>query len=74
MYDVETFKGKLLEAAIKKGFESAEFFYQSSRSRRINVYGGKVEKYQDSNVGGFSFRGLRNGSMGYYYSESMDPS
>ena len=66
------FKKKLLAAAAEKGFENAEFFYQSSRTRRVNVFGGKIEKYQDSNVGGFSFRGLYNGNMGYYYSESLD--
>ena len=72
MRDIESFKGKLLDAAIKKGFESAEFFYQSSHSQKVNVYGGEVEKYQDSSVGGFSFRGLQNGNMGYYYSEKID--
>ena len=74
MNKIENFKKKLLAAAAEKGFESAEFFYQSSRSRKINVFGGKIEKYQDSNVGGCSFRGLYNGNMGYYYSESLDES
>ncbi len=72
MKKIEELKKKLLAEAVKKGFETAEFFYQSSRSRKINVFGGKIEKYQDSNVGGYSFRGLFNGNMGYYYSESLD--
>ncbi len=74
MADIEKFKAKLLSKAAEKGFENAEFYYQSSRTRRVNVFGGKVEKYQDSSVGGFSFRGLYDGKMGYYYSESLDES
>ena len=72
MDKIENFKKKLLAAAKQRGFENAEFFYQSTRSRKINVFNGKIEKYQDSNVGGCSFRGLYNGKMGYYYSESLD--
>ena len=51
MADIEKFKAKLLSEAAAKGFENAEFYYQSSRTRRVNVFGGKVEKYQDSSVG-----------------------
>ena len=72
MKSIEKFKAKLLDAAVKKGFENAEFYYQSSRTRKINVFGGKTEKYQDSSVGGYSFRGLYGGHMGYFYSESID--
>ena len=58
MQYIENFKNKLLEKAKASGFESAEFFYQSSSSKKINIYEGKVEKNQTSSTGGFSFRGL----------------
>ena len=72
MQYIENFKNKLLEKAKASGFESAEFFYQSSSSKKINIYEGKVEKNQTSSTGGFSFRGLYNGKMGNYYSEDIN--
>lgn len=72
MQDINSFKKKLLDKAKEAGFESAEFFLQSSTGRSINVYGGKTEKFQASTSGGFSFRGLYNGKMGYFYSETLD--
>ena len=71
MQYIENFKNKLLEKAKKAGFENAEFFYQSTSSRKINVFEGSVEKNQSSITGGFSFRGLYNGKMGNYYSEDI---
>lgn len=74
MQNIEAFKTKLLEKAKAAGFENAEFYYQSSVNRKINVYEGSVEKNQSSSTGGFAFRGLYNGKMGNYYSELIDES
>lgn len=70
--DIKTFKDKLLKKAIEKGFSKAEFFYQQINTKTVNVYKGQVEKIQNNIGGGFSFRGLYNENMGYYYSEVLN--
>lgn len=70
--DIKSFKDKLLNKAVEKGFSVAEFFYQSISNNSVSVYKSQVEKTQNNIGGGFSFRGLFNGNMGYYYSEDLN--
>lgn len=70
--DMNVFKEMLFESALRAGFEEAEIFYQKIDSMNIHVYKGEVEKFQNNNIGGFGFRGLYNGVMGYSYSEIVD--
>ncbi len=70
--DIRTLKDRLFESAEKEGFESCEIYYQSGSSFTVSIYKGNIEKYQSSENGGFCFRGLYKGNMGYYFSEALD--
>lgn len=65
---------KIFEAGKKKGFSAQEVFYQSRKNVTIQVYKGEVEKYNTSQVGGLSYRGIANGKMGYAFTELLDES
>ncbi len=72
--DIIKLKNSLFEKAAEKGFSECEIYYSDNKSFRAGVYKGKIEKYQNSESGGFSFRGLYKGKMGYYFSENaQDP-
>ncbi len=70
--DIKALKDRLFERAKKEGFESCEIYYQSGSSFNVCVYKGNIEKYQSSENGGFCFRGLYKGNIGYYFSEDTD--
>lgn len=70
--DIKALKDRLFESAKKEGFESCEIYYQSGSSFTVSIYKGNIEKYQSSENGGFCFRGLYKGNMGYYFSEASD--
>ena len=67
--DIVLFKEKLFKKALDEGFTKCELFYSSADSEDIKVYKGETEKYSVTNTGGFGFRGLYNGKMGYFFSE-----
>lgn len=71
---ISDFKDKLFKKASASGFESCEIYYSSSESFKVSVYNAKLEKFQNRSSSGFGFRGLYNGKMGYYFSESLDES
>ncbi|MGN1317427.1 MAG: TldD/PmbA family protein [Lachnospirales bacterium] len=70
--EISKFKDLLFQKALNRGFEACEIFYSNSDSLRISVYKGKIEKFQNKSSGGFGFRGLHNGKMGYFFSELID--
>ncbi len=70
--NISDFKDKLFKRALAEGFEDCEIYYQSNDSFKVSVYKGKIEKYQDKSSSGFGFRGIYNGSMGYFFSENID--
>jgi PmbA protein len=72
MMDIRDFKTKLFEVADKAGFTECEIYLKIGESFNVSAYKGKLEKYSNSSTGGFCFRGLYNGNMGYSYSESID--
>lgn len=65
-------KDILFAKAKEKGFSDCEIYYSESSSFKVSVYKGKIEKYQNSQSGGYCFRGMYNGKMGYYFSENID--
>lgn len=71
---INDFKDNLFAKALSEGFEACEIYYQNSESFKVSVYKGKIEKFQNKGSSGFGFRGIYNGSMGYYFSESIDES
>ena len=55
-----------------KGFENQEIYYESSNSLKISVFEGNVDKFNLSEEGGLSYRGIVNGKMGYAFTETFD--
>ena len=63
---------KLFEKGRIRGFEDQEIYHESAKSLRISVYQGEVEKFNMSEQGGLSYRGITGGKMGYAYTEILD--
>ena len=63
---------KLCEKGRIRGFEDQERYHESAKSQRISVYQGEVEKFNMSEQGGLSYRGITGGKMGYAYTEILD--
>ena len=70
--NIKSLKTALFEKAKQAGFIDCEIYYSLSSVFSISIYKGEIEKYKNSESGGFSFRGLYNGKMGYYFSETLD--
>lgn len=63
---------QLFEAGKAKGFEEQEIYYQTSESLNLSVYQGAVDKFNLSEQGGLSYRGIINSKMGYAFTEAFD--
>lgn len=63
---------KLFAVGKYKGFENQEIYYESSNSLKISVFEGNVDKFNLSQEGGLSYRGVINGKMGYAFTEAFD--
>ena len=72
--DIKDFKNILFAKAKDEGFSEYEIYYSERKSFSVNIYKEQIEKYQNSETSGFCFRGIYNGKMGYYYSETVDES
>lgn len=70
--DINIFTELLFKKAKEKGFEECEVYYIDRESLSIGIYAGEVEKYNLNKSFGLSFRGLKNGKMGYSYTEILD--
>lgn len=70
---MKTFWKAFLKTAEDAGITELEMMMQRSRNFSINVYEGEIEKYLVSEDGGYAFRGLYQGKMGYVYTEMLDP-
>lgn len=70
--DINTLRDILFEKAENKGFSAYEIYYNDNSAFKVSVYKGKIEKYQNSQSGGFCFRGIYENKMGYYFSETID--
>lgn len=67
----------LVESLLKKGqekIEELEVFLIADKSIEVNVFNGEVDKYSIAESGGLSLRGVKDGKMGYSYSEKLDES
>lgn len=68
------FVDKVLKMGADKGFSVGEVYYSSAKSVSVSVFRGEVEKYNTSETGGLSYRGIVDGKMGYSYTELIDDS
>ena len=70
--NINELKNYLFEKAREKSFKECEIYYSDNSSFKVSVYKGNIEKYQNSQSGGFCFRGLYDDKMGYYFSENVE--
>lgn len=61
----EKFMEKLVKAGIEYGFEECEASFAQDSSMSIDILNGEVSSYENSATSTLSFRGLKNGQMGY---------
>ena len=61
----EKFMDKLVKAGMEYGFEECEASFSQNASMSIDIFKGEVSSYENSATSTLSFRGLKNGQMGY---------
>ena len=69
--EIKEFTKKLFASAKEAGIEQYELYYMQEGSLRVSAYNGEIEKFSQSQTGGFGFRGIINGKTGNFYSESL---
>ncbi len=70
----EEFMEKLVKAGQEYGFEECEASFASESSMSIDILNGEVSSYENSATSTLSFRGLKNGQMGYCSTNILDDS
>ncbi len=70
----ERFMEKLVKAGKEYGFEECEAAYASESSMSIDILDGEVSSYESSATSTLSFRGLKNGQMGYCSTNILEDS
>lgn len=68
----EEFMTKLIEEGVKYGFEDCEASYADDISMSIDIFEGEVSSYEQSSDQIVSFRGYKNGQMGYCTTSRFD--
>ena len=68
----EEFMKKLIEEGTKYGFEDCEASYADDISMSVDILNGEVSSYEQSSDQGVSFRGFKNGQMGYCSTTRFD--
>lgn len=70
----EKFMEKLVKAGMDYGFEECEASFASENSMSIDILNGEVSSYENSATSSLSFRGLKNGQMGYCSTNILEES
>ncbi|MCR4556233.1 MAG: TldD/PmbA family protein [Saccharofermentans sp.] len=70
----EKFMEKLVKAGQDYGFEECEASFASESSMSIDILKGEVASYENSATSSLSFRGLKNGQMGYCSTNILEDS
>lgn len=63
---------QLLNESKSYGFDAAEVMVTSQKDFEASVFQGNVDEYSISESSGLSFRGIKNGSIGYAYTEKVN--
>lgn len=63
---------QLLSESESFGFDAAEVMVTSQKDFEASVFQGSVDEYSISESLGLSFRGIKNGSIGYAYTEKIN--
>ena len=70
--ELKRFRELVFAAGQAAGFTDMEIFHQTSSNLQIKVFKGEVDSYTLAESGGYSFRGIYNGQVGYSYTEIAD--
>lgn len=62
----------ILEIAKAKGLQQAEVFKTASQSSGFEIFEQKLDSYQNAQRQGMSLRGIKDGKLGYAYTELDD--
>ncbi|MCR4688504.1 MAG: TldD/PmbA family protein [Saccharofermentans sp.] len=68
----EEFMTRLIEKGKAYGFEECEASFLASSSISMDILNGEVSSYESSATSALSFRGLKNGQMGYCSTNKLD--
>lgn len=68
----EEFMTKLVKAGKEYGFEECEASFCAGSSISMDILNGEVSNYENSATSSLSFRGLKNGQMGYCSTNKLD--
>lgn len=63
---------KIIERGLELGLEAVEVYASTSESNTIKLDEGKLEAYNMKEIFGVSIRGLKDGKMGYVYTETLE--
>lgn len=63
---------KIINRGLELGLEAVEVYAKTSESNTIKVDNGNLEAYNMQELFSVSIRGLKDGKMGYVYSETLD--
>lgn len=58
----------------KESLDDMEVFVEEEKEVKISVFDGEIDKYNISESGGLSLRGVSDGKIGYSYTEKIDES
>lgn len=70
--ELNEFKELVFSKGSQAGFSDMEIYCQSAKDLSIKVFKGEVDSYTLAEAGGYSFRGLYQGKLGYAYTEILD--
>ena len=70
--DLKIFKDKLFAAAKAAGLEEYELYCKRTSCFDVTIFEAEIDEYKSERTFGASFRGKKNGKMGYAFSEKID--
>ena len=69
---LQKFKEELFKRGQKEGFTDMELYQNESRSFDLRVFDQEIDHYSINEDEGYSFRGKKDGKIGYAYTEKLD--
>ena len=70
--DDRAFIARLFDEAKRAGLTEYEAYFREGGSFKVGVYEGEIDNYDVNTSAGLSFRVLKDGRMGYAYTEAFD--
>lgn len=64
---------KLVSKALKAGADEAEIYISAGRNLSVSILNGEIETIEEADSAGVGIRVITGGSLGFSYSNSLDP-